>query len=116
MEARSGQVRWQIGQGWQTYLCKSLYKNVQGVIPPTQSFATSTTTVSRSRDTSARLVEGIGQRVVPLEVSRLAVVAEETKGLNQAATTPPSRRLAQTAKLALQTTLLPYSVPQRHHR
>jgi hypothetical protein len=116
MEARSDQVRWQIGQGWQTYLCKNHHKNVQGVIPPTQSFATTTTIVSRSHATSARLVEGIGQRVVPLEVSRLAVVAEETKGLNQAVTTPPSRRLALTAKLALQTTLLRYSVPQRHHR
>jgi len=116
MEARLGQVRWQIGQGWQTYLCKSHHKNVQGVIQPTQSFVTSTTTVSRSHATSARPVEGIGQEAVPLEVSRLAVVAEETKGLNQAATTPPSRRLAQTAKLALQITLLRYLAPQRHHR
>lgn len=65
MEARSDQVRWQIGPGWLTYLCKSQHKNVQGVIPPTQSFATSTTIVSRSPATSARPVEGIGQEAEP---------------------------------------------------
>lgn len=116
MEARSGRVRWLIGLGWRTYLCKNRRKNVQDVIQPTQNFATSTTTVSHSLATSARHVEGIGHGAARLEVSRSGVVAGETKELSQAVTTPPSHRLAPIVKLARRTTLLQYSAPRRHRR
>lgn len=119
MEAQSGQVRWQIEQGWQTYLCKNSHKNVQDVIPPTQSFATSTTTASLSLATFARLVRGTGQEVVPFETSQLAVVAGETRGLKevvalashqQALIVKPAPQIA-TLRLTWEA-----SVRQLHHR
>lgn len=63
--APSGRARWRIGQGWPAYLCMKPHKNVQDVNPPTQSFATSTTTAFLSLATSARPVEGTGHVAAP---------------------------------------------------
>lgn len=98
-EAQSGRVRWQIGPGWPTYPCKSSHRSVQGVIPPTQSFATSTTTASPNPVTSARVAEGTGLGAARYETSPSAGAAEETRGLKEEAAVegPPNRRQAQLA-------------------